>query len=44
MGRQNTPAASSRELDEAFRVARWMDVFGGFISRHKRLGIKDGNL
>lgn len=44
MGRRNVPAANSQELDEAFHVARWMDVFGGFITRHKGLGIKLGNL
>lgn len=35
---------NSQKLDEAFHVARWMDVLGGFIDRHKGLGIKLGNL
>lgn len=44
MGRPNTPVVNAQELDEAFRVTRWMDVLGGFIDRHKRLGVKLGNL
>ncbi|MCO6441934.1 MAG: sulfotransferase [Nitrococcus mobilis] len=43
-GQRRTPAASNPELDKAFHVARWLDVFGGFVTRHKRLGIKLGNL
>ncbi|HET8702102.1 MAG TPA: sulfotransferase, partial [Nitrococcus sp.] len=41
---QHRPTLSKQALDEAFHVARWMDVLGGFINRHKRFGIGLGNL
>lgn len=43
-GEGRTSAHKSEELDEAFQVARWMDVLGGFLDRHKRFGIRLGNL
>ncbi|MDN5872007.1 MAG: sulfotransferase [Nitrococcus sp.] len=43
-GEGRTSAGNGQELDQAFHVARWMDVLGGFIDRHKRFGVKLGNL
>lgn len=43
-GEEHTSARKSQELDQAFHVARWMDVLGGFIDRHKRFGVKLGNI
>lgn len=41
---QGNTQARGKEVNESFQVARWMDVLGGFIDRHKRLWIRLGNL
>lgn len=44
MRRKRTPTQRHCKRNDPFFVARWIDVLGGFLDRHKRLGIKFGAL
>ena len=44
MRRNSTLTQRQRERKDPFFVASWIDVIGGFLDRHKRLGVKLGAL